>query len=112
MADEDYRESLGGGVFDVLGNCFNETPLRTLVIQSVGYGDLPEVKARLKQVLDEAVDYEHIRSLIERKVKNTPGARKAKLTHFIPQQLATWSVVINWPRLDASVCRSDYKPLY
>lgn len=62
---EQQRESLGGSVFDVLGNCFNETPLRTLLIQAVRYGDLPEVKAKLNKVLDDALDYEHIKSLIE-----------------------------------------------
>jgi hypothetical protein len=62
---EQQRESLGGSVFDVLGNCFHETPLRTLLIEAVRYGDRPEVKARLNQVLDAALDYEHISSLIE-----------------------------------------------
>jgi superfamily II DNA or RNA helicase len=62
---EQQRASLGGSVFDVLGNCFNETPLRTLLIQAIRYGDRPEVKARLNQVLDAALDYGHISSLIE-----------------------------------------------
>jgi len=62
---EQQRESLGGSVFDVLGNCFNETPLRSLLIDAVRYGDRPDVKARLDKVVDEALDYDHIRSLIE-----------------------------------------------
>lgn len=62
---EQQRESLGGSVFDVLGSCFDEKPLRTLLIEAVRYGDLPETKARLNQVVDEALNHDHILGLIE-----------------------------------------------
>ncbi len=62
---EQQRESLGGSVFDVLGTCFTETPLRDLLLEAIRYGDRPEVKARLTQVIDHALDYDHLRQLLE-----------------------------------------------
>ncbi|GIU94951.1 MAG: RNA helicase [Gaiellaceae bacterium] len=51
---EQSRE-LGGRVFDVIGDQLFEDPLRDLLIEAVRYGDQPEVRARLEQVVDEAV---------------------------------------------------------
>lgn len=62
---EQERMSLGGSVFDVLGKCFTEKPLRELLMEAVRYGDSPEVKARLNQVVDTALDRERLRELIE-----------------------------------------------
>jgi len=62
---DQQRESLGGSVFDVLGKCFDDQPLRDLLMQAIRYGDSPEVKARLTQVVDEALDREHLEKLIE-----------------------------------------------
>ena len=62
---EQQRQSLGGSVFDVLGKCFNETPLRDLLVEAIRYGDSPEVRARLTQKTDRALDTEHLRELIE-----------------------------------------------
>ena len=62
---EQQRESLGGSVFDVLGKCFTETPLRHLLIEAIRYGDRPEVKARLTQVIDRALDSDHLQQLIK-----------------------------------------------
>ena len=62
---EQQRESLGGAVFDVLGKCFTETSLRKLLIEAICTGESPEVKARLTKVIDDALDLEHLRELIE-----------------------------------------------
>jgi len=62
---EQERKALGNCVFDVLGRCFSETPLRQLLIDAVRYGDQPEVKARLTQVVDEALDRDRLQKLIE-----------------------------------------------
>ena len=62
---EQQRESLGGAVFDVLGKCFAETSLRKLLIEAIRIGESPEVKARLTKVIDDALDLEHLRELIE-----------------------------------------------
>src|SRR5262249_54953100 len=62
---EQQRESLGGSVFDVLGKCFTETPLRDLLIEAIRYGDRPEVKARLTQLLARALHSDTLKQLIK-----------------------------------------------
>ncbi len=59
------RGALNGQVFDVLGKLFQETPLRSLLVEAVRYGDDPIVRARLEQVVDNAVDQERVRELLE-----------------------------------------------
>jgi superfamily II DNA or RNA helicase len=59
------REALGGGVFDVLGKVFQGNELRDLLIQAIRYGDRPDVKARLTQKVEAALDHENLRRLLE-----------------------------------------------
>jgi len=58
---------LKGQVFDVLGKLFEEAPLRSLLIEAIRYGDLPEVRARLEQAIDNVVDQERVRDLLEQR---------------------------------------------
>ncbi|MHB1167665.1 MAG: helicase-related protein [Longimicrobiales bacterium] len=58
------REALGGAVFDVLGNVLRGRELRNLLVEAIRYGDQPEVRARLDQVLDSALDHEQLRQLL------------------------------------------------
>ncbi len=62
---ETERQALDGQVFDVLGHLFEETPLRKLLIEAIRYGDQPEVRARLDLAIENAVDREHVRELLE-----------------------------------------------
>jgi superfamily II DNA or RNA helicase len=57
--------ALRGQVFDVLGQAFEECPLRELLLEAIRYGDREDVKARLTQVIDENLDRAHLKSLIE-----------------------------------------------
>ncbi len=60
------RKSLGGRVFDVLGKItFDNRPLRELLIEAIRYGDQPEIRAKLFQVVDKALDREHLIELLE-----------------------------------------------
>jgi superfamily II DNA or RNA helicase len=60
------REALGGQVFDILGELtFDNRPLRELLVEAIRYGDQPEVRARLYQVVDAALDRDRLRELIE-----------------------------------------------
>ncbi|GAA2611463.1 helicase-related protein [Dactylosporangium fulvum] len=52
---EEQRRAYGGKVFDVLGSAFDETPLRDLLIEAIRYGDLPETRAKMEQVIDASV---------------------------------------------------------
>ncbi|AWJ94813.1 RNA helicase (plasmid) [Azospirillum baldaniorum] len=63
---EQARRALGGQVFDVLGKLqFDGRPLRELLIDAIRYGEQPEVRARLDQVIDDAVNREHLCGLLE-----------------------------------------------
>lgn len=59
------RESLGSAVFDVLGQVFRDQPLKDLLIRAIRYGEQPEVKAKLEQIVDRELDVEKLRALIE-----------------------------------------------
>jgi SNF2 family DNA or RNA helicase len=52
---EQQRQSLGGEVFDVLGDAFRGRSLRDLLMEAIRYGDRPEVRARLDEVIDASV---------------------------------------------------------
>jgi SNF2 family DNA or RNA helicase len=63
---EEERRALGGQVFDILGRLtFDNRPLRELLLEAVRYGDRPEVRARLTQVVENAFDRDHLKDLIE-----------------------------------------------
>ncbi len=52
---EEQREALKGEVFDVLGQALPGRTLRDLLIQAIRYGDRPEVRAQLREVIDRDV---------------------------------------------------------
>lgn len=63
---EQARQTLGGQVFDVLGKLqFEGRPLRDLLVEAIRYGERPEVRARLTQVVTSAFDPAKIQDLIE-----------------------------------------------
>jgi len=63
---EQARQTLGGQVFDVLGRLqFEGKPLRELLIQAIRYGEQPDVRARLNQVVASAFDPSQLQDLLE-----------------------------------------------
>jgi SNF2 family DNA or RNA helicase len=63
---DEARKALGGQVFDVLGKLqFEGKPLRDLLIEAIRYGEQPEVRARLTRAMNNALDKEKIRDLLE-----------------------------------------------
>ncbi|HEU5381380.1 MAG TPA: helicase-related protein, partial [Ktedonobacteraceae bacterium] len=65
---EEERTSLGGQVFNVLGDVlFDNRPLRELMVEAIRYGERPDVRARLTRVVDEALDHEHLQDLLEKR---------------------------------------------
>ena len=63
---DEARRALGGQVFDVLGKLqFDGKPLRELLIEAIRYGELPEVRARLTQVVANAFDRSQLQNLLE-----------------------------------------------
>ncbi len=61
---EEQRKAYGGKVFDVLGEAFSERPLRELLLEAIRYGDLPETRAKMQQVIDDRVA-EGLRELLD-----------------------------------------------
>lgn len=63
---EEERTALGGQVFDVLGRLtFEDRSLRDLLLEAIRYGDQAEVKARLTQVVDNALERAKLQGLID-----------------------------------------------
>ncbi|MBB0998116.1 DEAD/DEAH box helicase family protein [Dietzia maris] len=52
---DEQRRAYGGKVFDVLGAAFTDTTLRELLIEAIRYGESPEVKARMHEVIDHEI---------------------------------------------------------
>ncbi|MEN9226257.1 MAG: helicase-related protein [Thermostichus sp. DRC_bins_24] len=59
------QKALGGKVFDVLGKAIAGKELRELLIEAIRYGDRPEVKAKLDQVVADRLDQSRLRALLE-----------------------------------------------
>ena len=64
---EAAREALGGRVYDVLGELFDERALKDLLFEAIQYGEQEEVKARLFQAVDGAVDQSHLLHLLQKR---------------------------------------------
>ncbi len=63
---EEARRALGGQVFDVLGKMqFGGKPLRELLIEAIRYGERPEVRSKLTQVVENAFDPSQLQNLLE-----------------------------------------------
>ena len=63
---EQERETLKGKVFDILGKLrFDNKPLRDLLIEAIRYGNDPEVRDRLNQVVDHSLDRDALLNLLD-----------------------------------------------
>ena len=60
------KEALGGKVFDVLGEAFDNISLKDLLVQAIRYGEDPKVKAKMNEVIEGALDAEHLKEIIRR----------------------------------------------
>ena len=60
------RQALGGRVFDILGEVFEEKSLRDLLIEAIRYGEDPETRARLLRRVEGALDTDHLKAIIHR----------------------------------------------
>jgi hypothetical protein len=77
---ETARAALGGRVYDVLGQVFQSTELRDLLVEAIRYGERPDVKARLFEKVDAAVNQDRLLELIEEKalVRNHMAASQVE----------------------------------
>jgi len=59
-------QALQGRVFDILGEVFENINLRALLMEAIRYGDQPEVRAKLSQKVDVALDHDHLCGILDR----------------------------------------------
>lgn len=76
---EAAREALGGRVYDVLGELFEGTALKDLLIQAIQYGEQEDVRARLFRQVDGAVDQQHLIDLLKRRALTNDSMPEAKV---------------------------------
>lgn len=76
---EAAREALGGRVYDVLGELFEGTALKDLLIQAIQYGEQEDVRARLFRQVDGAVDQQHLVDLLKRRALTNDSMPEAKV---------------------------------
>lgn len=60
------RVALGGRVFDILGEVFEDKSLKDLLIEAIRYGADPEVRALLHRKVEGALDTMHLETIIKR----------------------------------------------
>ena len=60
------KEALGGKVFDILGEAFDNISLKDLLIDAIRYGESPEVREKMTQTIEGALDTEHLKEILRR----------------------------------------------
>lgn len=60
------KHALGGKVFDILGEAFDNRSLKDLLVDAIRYGESPEVRSKLDEVIEGALDTEHLREILRR----------------------------------------------
>lgn len=75
---EQMRTTFGGKVFDVLGEAFAEVPLRDLLKEAIRYGEQPEVRAKMHEIID-ATAGENVKHLIDELALATDHMTAAEL---------------------------------
>ncbi|MCF8029880.1 MAG: DUF3883 domain-containing protein [Desulfohalobiaceae bacterium] len=63
---DNERQALGGRVFDILGEVFEGKSLKDMLVEAIRYGDDPEIRSRLEQQVEGALDTEHLREIMNR----------------------------------------------
>lgn len=73
------RQSLGGRVFDVLGDVFEGKSLKDMLLEAIRYGDDPEVRSRLERQVEGALDTEHLKNIMDRNALAEESMTKERL---------------------------------
>jgi len=77
---ETARETLGGKVYDVLGELFEARALRDMFMEAIRYGERPDVRERLFKAIDGAVDRKHIEDIVARSKLTKEGLDASTIT--------------------------------
>jgi superfamily II DNA or RNA helicase len=95
---EKEREALGGAVFDVLGKAISGTELRQLMIEAIRDGERPEVRARLNERVEGALDRDRLEELLEEQA----------LAHEVMDAAAVDQVRLQMERMEARKLQPHY----
>ncbi|HEX7371116.1 MAG TPA: helicase-related protein [Rhodanobacteraceae bacterium] len=57
------RDALGGQVFDILGEAFDNVSLKDLLLDAIRYGERADIRAKMHQVVDAALDTQHLKDI-------------------------------------------------
>jgi superfamily II DNA or RNA helicase len=79
---EEARATLGGRVYDVLGELFEGQALRDLLVEAIRYGDRPEKRAELFRKVEGAVDVAAIEKLVAERKLTTEGMDPHSVTEI------------------------------
>lgn len=60
------KAALGGKVFDILGEAFDNVSLKDLLIDAIRYGEDPSIRAKMDQVIEGALDSDHLKEIMRR----------------------------------------------
>jgi superfamily II DNA or RNA helicase len=60
------REALGGKVFDILGEAFENKSLKELLIEAIRYGEDPERQKAWQETIDSTLDTAHLKEILRR----------------------------------------------
>ncbi|MEG4855854.1 SNF2-related protein [Microcoleus sp. K1-B6] len=61
------RKALGGKVFDVLGEAIDGKQLEKLLIEAIRYGDRPDNQAKLEQDIEDKLNLENLKNILEKR---------------------------------------------
>ena len=107
---ERASEALGGRVFDVLGTAFRETPLHKLLIDAIRYGERPDVRRRLAEAIEGAVNVEQLQRLVERDALATEVLSQSQLAR-LRQEMQRAEAARLQPHYVASFFREAFERL-
>ena len=62
---ENEKVALEGRVFNILGDVFEDQPLRQLLEEAIRYGEQPEIRNRLNETIDHAFNPDHVKDLLD-----------------------------------------------
>jgi superfamily II DNA or RNA helicase len=79
---EEARSALGGRVYDVLGQLFEGRSLKDLLVEAIRYGERDDVKAKLFEAVDHAVDRDAIDRLVAERKLTSEGMSKATVAEI------------------------------
>ena len=63
---ENERQTLGGQVFDILGDAFDDMSLKDLLIKAIREGETPDAKKWMTEKVESTLNTEHLREIIRR----------------------------------------------